>query len=133
MPIRRVSLLPTVPCAASVTRRPHGTEGADGVFPHGRDQAGMMYGLTFACVIETVALSFLLARWPVAHTALLVVDVYTVLFVIGLHAASRTRPHTLTGNTLRIRQAAGVDLRLPLDRIASTARHVSRTRRRTAS
>ncbi|MEV0740548.1 hypothetical protein AB0I51_32510 [Streptomyces sp. NPDC050549] len=64
------------------TRRPHGTKGVDGVFTHGRDQAGMMYGLTFACVIETVALSFLLARWPVVHTALLVVDVYTVLFVL---------------------------------------------------
>lgn len=103
-------------------RRPHGVEGADGVFTHGRDQATMMYGLVFACVVETVALSFLLAAWPVVHTVALVVDVYTVLFVLGLHAASRTRPHVLTGRTLRIRQAAGVDIRLPLDRIASLRR-----------
>jgi hypothetical protein len=58
-------------------RRPHGVGEADAVFPHARDQAAMMYGLTFVCVAETVALSFLLARWPVGHAVLLVVDVYT--------------------------------------------------------
>ncbi|MGG8406422.1 hypothetical protein ACM614_07205 [Streptomyces sp. 12297] len=105
-----------------VTRRPHGVDGADAVFTHGRDQAAMMYGLAFACVVETVALTYLLADWPVIHTILLVVDVYTVLFVLGLHAASRTRPHTLGGRTLRIRQAANVDIRLPLDQIASVRR-----------
>ncbi|MER5402393.1 hypothetical protein [Streptomyces sp. NPDC002599] len=105
-----------------VTRRPHGIDGADAVFTHGRDQAAMMYGLTFACVVETVALTYLLTSWPVIHTILLVVDVYTVLFVLGLHAASRTRPHTLTGRTLRIRQAANIDIRLPLDQIASIRR-----------
>lgn len=105
-----------------ITRRPHGTDGADAVFTHGRDQAAMMYGLTFACVVETVALTYLLAGWPVIHTIMLVVDVYTVLFVLGLHAASRTRPHTLAGHTLRIRQAANVDIHLPLDQIVSIRR-----------
>ncbi|WP_106971602.1 hypothetical protein [Streptomyces xylophagus] len=105
-----------------VARRPHGTKGADAVFTHGRDQATTMYGLTFACVVETVALSYLLADWPLIHIALLVVDVYTVLFVLGLHAASRTRPHVLAGRILRIRQAAGIDIRLPLDQIASLRR-----------
>ncbi|MGW6875897.1 hypothetical protein [Streptomyces xanthophaeus] len=105
-----------------LTRRPHGIGGADAVFTHGRDQAAMMYGLTFACVVETVALSFLLASWPLIHTVLLVVDVYTVLFVLGLHAASLTRPHVLTGRALRIRQAASVDIQLPLDQIASIRR-----------
>jgi len=105
-----------------ITRRPHGTSGADAVFTHGRDQAAMMYGLTFACVIETVVLSFFLADWPVLHTVFLIVDVYTILFVLGLHAASRTRPHVLAGRALRIRQAANVDVRLPLDQIAAVRR-----------
>lgn len=102
-------------------RRRHGVDGADAFFSHGRDQAIMMYGLTFACVVETVALSYLLADWPVIHTVLLVVDVYTVLFVLGLHAASVTRlhaasvtrPHVLADGALRIRQAAHVDVRVP--------------------
>ncbi|MGW1728041.1 hypothetical protein ACWCQK_34700 [Streptomyces sp. NPDC002306] len=105
-----------------ITRRPHGTEKADAVFLHGRDQAAMMYGLTFACVVETAAFTYLLAGWPVIHTVMLIVDIYTVLFVLGLHAASRTRPHTLTGHTLRIRQAATNDIRLPLDQIAAIRR-----------
>lgn len=105
-----------------VARRRHGVDGADAFFPHGRDQAIMMYGLTFACVVETVALSYLLADWPVIHTVLLVVDVYTVLFVLGLHAASVTRPHVLADGALRIRQAAHVDVHVPLDRIESVRR-----------
>ncbi|MGW6463617.1 hypothetical protein [Streptomyces rubiginosohelvolus] len=103
-------------------RRPHGVNGADAVFTHGRDQAAMMYGLTFACVIETVVVSFLLANWPLIHSIFLVVDVYTVLFVVGMHAASVTRPHVLADGTLRIRQAAHVDFLVPLSQIASIRR-----------
>ncbi|MGW9449706.1 hypothetical protein [Streptomyces sp. NPDC055632] len=105
-----------------VARRPHGTAGADGVFPHARDQAALMYGFAFVCVVETVGMSYLLARWPVVHGIVLFLDVYTVLFVLGLHAASATRPHVLAGDVLRLRQAAHVDLRIPLDRIASVRR-----------
>ncbi|MFJ4867552.1 hypothetical protein [Streptomyces sp. NPDC088757] len=105
-----------------VARRPHGTAGADGVFPHARDQAALMYGFAFVCVVETVGLSYLLAPWPLVHGIVLVLDVYTVLFVLGLHAASATRPHVLAEDVLRLRQAAHVDLRIPLGRIASVRR-----------
>lgn len=105
-----------------VARRPHGVGEADGVFPHARDQAAMAYGLTFVCVAETVALSFLLADWPVVHSVFLVVDVYTVLFVLGMHAAAVTRPHVLAGGGLRVRQAAHVDIRVPVSQISSIRR-----------
>ncbi|MFD9004777.1 hypothetical protein ACFV0T_28095 [Streptomyces sp. NPDC059582] len=103
-------------------RRPHAVGGADAVFPHARDQAAMMYGLTFVCVAETVALSYLLAGWPVVHAVFLVVDVYTVLFVLGMHAAAVTRPHVLAEGVLRIRQAAHVDIRVPVAQIALVRR-----------
>ncbi|AVZ73219.1 hypothetical protein SLUN_14520 [Streptomyces lunaelactis] len=103
-------------------RRRHGVNGADAVFSHGRDQAITMYGFAFACVVETVALSYLLADWPVVHAVFLVVDVYTVLFVLGVHAASVTRPHALADGALRVRQAAHVDVHVPLDQIASIRR-----------
>ncbi|MET4647528.1 hypothetical protein ABID95_007297 [Streptomyces atratus] len=103
-------------------RRRHGVNGADAVFSHGRDQAIMIYGLAFACVVETVALAYLLANWPVVHTVFLVVDVYTVLFVLGLHAASVTRPHVLADGSLRVRQAAHIDVHVPLHQIASIRR-----------
>ncbi|MFG2946300.1 hypothetical protein [Streptomyces adustus] len=105
-----------------IGRRRHGVEGAEAVFPHGRDQAALMYGFAFVCVVETVVLSFLLAGWPVTHAVMLVVDVYTVLFVLGIHAASVTRPHVLADGVLRVRQGAHVDVLVPLDRIASVRR-----------
>ncbi|MEU6670438.1 hypothetical protein [Streptomyces sp. NPDC046727] len=103
-------------------RRPHGVHGADAVFPHARDQAALMYGFTFVCVVETVGMSFLLASWPVVHAVFLVLDAYTVLFVLGLHAASATRPHVLADGVLRVRRAAHIDVRVPLDRIAAVRR-----------
>ncbi|MEV4938811.1 hypothetical protein [Streptomyces zaomyceticus] len=107
-----------------VARRPHGVGGADAVFPHARDQGALMYGFAFVCLVETVGMSYLLADWPLVHTVVLVLDVYTVLFVLGLHAASVTRPHTLTGGVLRLRQAAHVDVRVPLDRVATVRREL---------
>ncbi|MFI8516710.1 hypothetical protein ACIGEZ_02580 [Streptomyces sp. NPDC085481] len=102
-----------------VARRPHGVAGPEArAFGHARDQAALMYGFAFVCVVESVGMSYLLADWPVVHAVVLVLDVYTVLFVLGLHAASATRPHVLTADALRVRQAAHVDVRIPLDRIA---------------
>lgn len=101
-----------------VARRPHGVGPGVRAFGHARDQAALMYGFAFVCVVETVGMSYLLAPWPVVHAVVLVLDVYTVLFVLGLHAASATRPHLLTADALRVRQAAHVDVRVPLERIA---------------
>ncbi len=44
------------------------------------------------------------------HWVVLVLDVYTIEFVIGLHAASVVRPHVLNSRSLRVRHAAHVDL-----------------------
>ncbi|MFF4171791.1 hypothetical protein [Streptomyces sp. NPDC001744] len=104
-------------------RRPHGLGDARVAFPHARDQAALMYGFAFVCVVETVGMSYLLAGLPAVHAVVLFLDVYTVLFVLGLHAASVTRPHLLTtGGELRLRQAAHVDVRVPLERIAAVRR-----------
>ncbi|MBT2443127.1 hypothetical protein J7E93_24125 [Streptomyces sp. ISL-36] len=102
-----------------VARRRHGVRAGDRPFPHARDQAALMYGFAFVCLVETVGMSYLLADWPAVHAVVLVLDVYTVLFVLGLHAASVTRPHVLDPGALRLRQAAQVDLRIPLERIAA--------------
>lgn len=101
-----------------VGRRRDGVGPGDRPFGHARDQAALMYGFTFVCVVETVAVSYLLRHWPAAHAVLLFVDVYTVLFMLGLQAASVTRPHVLSAHGLRLRQAGHVDLWIPLDRIA---------------
>ncbi|MER7000587.1 hypothetical protein [Streptomyces sp. NPDC000410] len=102
-------------------RRRDGVGPGDRSFGHARDQAALFYGFAFVCLVETIGMSYLLGDWPFVHAIVLVLDVYTVLFVLGLHAASVTRPHLLSADTLRLRQAAHVDLRIPLDRIASVS------------
>jgi hypothetical protein len=102
-----------------VARRRDGVGPDDRAFGHARDQAALMYGFTFVCAVETVVMAVLFRNWPAVHAVLLVVDVYTVLFMLGLQAASVTRPHVLSADTLRLRQAGHVDLRIPLERIAS--------------
>ncbi|MFK4064321.1 hypothetical protein [Streptomyces sp. NPDC029674] len=99
-----------------VTRRRHGVRPAAGdrAFGHARGQAATMYGLTFVCVVEAFGMSVLLRDHPTAHTVALVVDVYGVLLMLGIHAASVTRPHVLSPDALRVRQGAHRDLRIPL-------------------
>ncbi|MFV2121434.1 hypothetical protein ACE14D_24545, partial [Streptomyces sp. Act-28] len=100
-------------------RRRHGVGGDVEAFGYAREQAPLMYGLAYACAVETAVVSWLLWDVPVVHEVFLVLDVYTVLFVLGLHAASVTRPHLLDGRVLRLRQGCHTDLAVPLDAVAA--------------
>ncbi len=93
--------------------------GIDQAFGHARGQTAPLLGLAFVCAAETWGMAMLLRPWPVAHYAVLAVDVYTLVLVLGMHAASVTRPHVLSPGELRIRHGAHRDLRIPLERIAS--------------
>ncbi|MEU5773110.1 hypothetical protein ABZ819_07355 [Streptomyces venezuelae] len=99
-----------------VARRRHGVDRAAGerAFGHARGQAAIMYGLTFVCVVEAFGMSVLLRGFPTAHAVLLFIDVYSVILMVGIHAASVTRPHVLSPDALRVRQGAHRDLRIPL-------------------
>ncbi|MFI1757090.1 hypothetical protein [Streptomyces sp. NPDC020571] len=110
-------------------RRTHGAVAGGSVFGYARGQGAMMFGFAFVCVVESVMMSVLLRGRPAVHHVVLVLDVYTVLFVVGLHAASVVRPHVLdpAAGTLRIRRAVHVDVRIPLERIASVRRELRTT------
>ncbi|MFD5144800.1 hypothetical protein [Streptomyces sp. NPDC058401] len=101
------------------TRRSHGVGDGDTAVGYARAQAPTMYGLVFFFAIETAGVSFMLAEYPVAHLVMLLLDLYTVFLVLGLQAAAVTRPHVLRPGELRVRRGAVLDLRIPLDRIAS--------------
>ncbi|MFJ4314137.1 hypothetical protein ACIP46_02425 [Streptomyces lavendulae] len=105
-----------------VARRRHGVGEGDTAVGYARAQAPTSYGLVFVFAVETVGVSFMLAAYPVAHLVMLVLDLYTVFLVLGLHAAAVTRPHVVGPGGLRVRRGARIDLRIPLERIAS-ARH----------
>ncbi len=102
-------------------------------FGYARGQGATMFAFAFVCVVETLAMFVLLRDWPTVHLVVLVLDVYTIEFVIGLHAASVVRPHVLDVNSrsLRLRYAAHVDLRLPLEKVAAVRRELRTTHERT--
>ncbi|CAL9424585.1 hypothetical protein ACWDU0_00560 [Streptomyces cellulosae] len=109
-----------------LARRTHGTGGGR-AFGYARGEAAMMFGFAFVCVVETVAMSALLAGWPTVHAVVLFLDVYTVVLVVALYAASVVRPHVVTPDGLRVRRAVHVDLRIPRERIASVRRELRMT------
>ncbi|MDK1343803.1 hypothetical protein QNO09_10880 [Streptomyces sp. 378] len=111
-----------------VVRRTHGTGGGV-AFGYARGQGAMMAGFAFVCLVETVALSVLLRDWPAVHAVFLFLDVYTIVFVVALHASSVVRPHVLDveRGSLRIRRYVHVDLPVPLERIGSVRRELRMT------
>ncbi|MFJ4357026.1 hypothetical protein ACIP25_12215 [Streptomyces massasporeus] len=114
-----------------VARRTHGTGGGV-AFGYARGQGAMMAGFAFVCAVETVALSVLLRDWPAVHAAFLFLDVYTIVFVVALHASSVVRPHVLDPDrrTLRIRRYVHVDLLVPLGRVGAVRRELRMTHER---
>ncbi|MFF2525778.1 hypothetical protein [Streptomyces liangshanensis] len=103
-----------------VARRTHGVRDGDHAAPYTGPQTAMMYGLLFVAVVETVVLTVLLTPWPLVHRIMLVLDVYTVLAVLALHAGCVTRPHVAGADgSLRIRYGALFDLLIAPERIAS--------------
>ncbi|MEV5598317.1 hypothetical protein [Streptomyces sp. NPDC052496] len=102
-----------------VARRRDGVGAGERELGYARAQAPMLYGFMFVCVVEAVGVSVLLAKNPVVHWIMLVLDVYTVLMVAGFQAAAVTRPHVVGPRGLRIRAGARMDVRIPLERIAS--------------
>ncbi|MFJ9856272.1 hypothetical protein ACIRVN_02060 [Streptomyces albogriseolus] len=109
-----------------LARRTHGTRGGT-AFGYARGEAATMFGLALVCVVETVAMSALLGDWPTLHAVVLFLDVYTVVLVVALHAASAVRPHVVGPDGLRVRRAVRVDLRIPRERIASVRRELRMT------
>ncbi|MFF5402639.1 hypothetical protein ACFY8K_12200 [Streptomyces misionensis] len=107
-------------------RRSQGTAGGR-AFGYARGQGSTLLGLAFVCVIETVGVAAMLRDWPAAHHVMLVLDVYTVLLVLGLHAAGVVRPHVLTGDALRVRYGVRVDVRIPLGAIGAVRRETRMT------
>ncbi|MFE7035751.1 hypothetical protein ACFU9Y_36140 [Streptomyces sp. NPDC057621] len=124
-----------------VARRPHGVgpgqaqgqgqgQGQGRAFGYSRGQGAMMFGFGFVCVLESACMAVLLRNHPAVHRVVLVLDVYTLLLIVGMHAASVTRPHVLGDTFLRVRRAAHVDLRVPLSAISSVRRELVTTHER---
>ncbi|MFH0522283.1 hypothetical protein ACHBTE_34635 [Streptomyces sp. M41] len=113
-----------------VARRRHGA-GDGTAFGYTRGQGAMMFGFGFVIVIESITMSVLLRDYPAVQRVWFMVDMYTLVLIVGMHAASVVRPHVLDGDFLRVRRGAHVDLRIPLERIARVRRELRTTHERT--
>ncbi|MEV8428268.1 hypothetical protein [Streptomyces chartreusis] len=113
-----------------IARRPNGIGTGTG-FGYSRGQGPMMLGFGFVIVIESIMMSVLLRNHPAVQRAWFTVDVYTLVLIVGMHAASVVRPHVLDDDVLRVRRAAHVDLRIPLEKIARARRELRTTHERT--
>ncbi|MEY9990918.1 hypothetical protein ABIE67_002950 [Streptomyces sp. V4I8] len=112
-----------------VARRRHGLGDGTG-FGYARGQGTMMLGFGFVVVIESITMSVLLRNYPAVQRGWFMVDMYTLVIIIGMHAASVVRPHVLDAGHLRVRRAAHVDLRIPLENIAHVRRELRTTHER---
>ncbi|MEV0635968.1 hypothetical protein AB0I77_13515 [Streptomyces sp. NPDC050619] len=113
-------------------RRTHGTADGGRAFGYARGQGAMMFGFAFVCVVETLTMSVLLRDYPAVHRVWLALDVYTIVLVVGMHAANVVRPHVLDAGSLRIRRGVHVDLRIPLEKISDVRRELRATHQRAA-
>ncbi|WP_031476451.1 hypothetical protein [Streptomyces bicolor] len=113
-----------------VARRRHGLGGGSTGFGYSRGQTTMMLGFGFVIVVESIMMSLLLRNYPAVQRAWFMLDMYTLLIIIGMHAASVVRPHVVAADSLRVRRAAHVDLRIPLEKIAHVRRELRHTHER---
>lgn len=103
-----------------VTRRPDVP--ADTVaIGYSRLVAPMLWLWIFGSAVEVVVLDVLLSRWwTPLRVPLLVVGVWGLVWMMGMLAAYRTRPHLLGADALQVRDGIHARVDVPLDRIAGT-------------
>lgn len=105
-----------------LVRRRHGVPTGATVVTYAKEQTFMLSLMTFAMAVETVVVDLLLVALGVPawiRYAVLVADVYGLLFAAMLAATCVTRPHVITPGELRIRYGAYFDVRVPRELIAA--------------
>lgn len=103
-----------------VRRRPDVPDGAEAV-GYSRISGPMIWLFIVGSAVEVVVLHVLLHRWPWVQWPVLVLGVWGLVFMVGLLAGVRTRPHLLTAESLRVRSGPAIDLAVPYDAIASVS------------
>ena len=82
--------------------------------------APMLWLWIFGSATEVVVLDVLLSRWwTPLRVPLLIVGVWGLVWMLGMMAAYRTRPHLLGETSLQVRDGIHARVDVPLDRIAS--------------
>ncbi|HZB19473.1 MAG TPA: hypothetical protein VE463_06500, partial [Blastococcus sp.] len=82
--------------------------------------APMLWLWIFGSAVEVVVLDVLLSRWwTPLRIPLLVLGVWGLVWMLGMMAAYRVRPHLLGEHTLQVRDGIHARVDVPLERIAA--------------
>jgi len=91
----------------------HGVREGDIAVRYASGGAGLLLTLVYLSVVETVVLAFLIP-WPLVREITLALDLWGVLFLVGLFASFTVRPHVIGADgSLRLRSGALLDIRIP--------------------
>lgn len=98
-----------------VTRRPAVPAGGTAI-PYARIAAPIVWLFIWGSAIEVVAVDLVVTHvgWDVVRVPLLALGVWGVLWMLGLLASMRTRPHVLTGDALLLRGGLRAEVAVPL-------------------
>jgi hypothetical protein len=98
-----------------VARRPAVPPSATPI-PYSRIAAPVLWLFIWGSAIEVVAVDLVVHHfgWTTVRIPLLAVGIWSVVWMVGLLAAMRTRPHILTPTDLRLRAGLRAELVLPL-------------------
>ncbi len=102
-----------------LVRRPEVPAGTEPI-GYSRLVAPMLWLWIFGSAVEAVVLDVVLSRWwTPLRIPLLVVGVWGLVWMLGMLAAYRVRPHLLGAEALQVRDGIHARVDVPLDRIAS--------------
>jgi len=100
-----------------VARRPDVPAGATPV-PYSRLATPVVWLFIFGSTVEVVAFDLILSRWVTSlRLPVLVLGVWGVVWMLGLMASYRMRPHLLTDDHLHVRNMARTEVVVPLDAV----------------
>lgn len=114
----RQELLTWSSLALLLRRRQHGVKGRAVAVPYDAALRPLGVVLLSLSVLELVVLE-LVIPWPSVRLVLLVLGVWTLLFVLGMTAGNIVRPHVIGDGELRLRFGTRADAQIPLDRVLS--------------
>lgn len=107
-----------------IARRPAIPPGSTAV-TYGQAVAPLMWLFTIGSAVEVVAVDLVLHQlgWTAVRIPVLVLGVWSLMWMAGLLAAIRTRPHVVTATELRLRAGPRREVVVPLSHIASVSTH----------